>query len=160
MNPPPSSPSIASARVTPSAWRAARRALSSTRATIVVVRWLVVALLLALALLDPVPGWAGVPAWAFVLAFAGYKLVVDLVRRRRGWDRFRQPIAALDLAVAGGLYLLGLDYDGPLYTLVFLVAVTAATTLTPRAAVLYTIAAAAVIIIAELALRRSSPPTW
>lgn len=130
-----SSPTSSVDGVLSASWQVARRIPRTTRGTILIVRWATIAVLLVLALVDPQPGWEDLPAWAYVLIFAGYALLTDLLQTRWTWYRDRPQLAVLDLVVAGGFYLLGWTYAGPLYTLVVLVVISAAAILPPRGAV-------------------------
>ena len=122
------------------------------RDALVLVRWISLALLLVLAVAEPEPTRVGLPAWAFILLFAAYSLPIDLLGRRHDWIRSRlQPV--LDLAIAGTLYLLNSRFEGAVYTLLFLVVVSAAATLPLRAALLYVVVAMLVVVGFELILR-------
>ena len=134
------------------AQRAGRAGSPGARDAIVLVRWMGLALILALALVNPEPPGGGRPAWILVLIFAAYSLPIEVLARRHDAIRSRlQPV--LDLALAGGLYLLSGQYDSPLYSLVFLVVVSATATLPPRQALVYVAMATCVVIGGELILR-------
>ncbi len=116
--------------------RAGIAARLEPRDALLAVRWLSLLLLLGLALFEPPETAVRAPTWGFVLVFIAYSLPLDLAGRRYAWVRVRlQP--ALDLAVVGALYLLDSRFKGPIYTLLFLVAVSAAATLPLRAAFVY-----------------------
>lgn len=121
------------------------------------LRWSMIALLLLLALVVPVPGWAELPSWAFVLIYAGYALVSEVLRRRWSWTRFAALWAGLDVIVAAILYVLGRDEDGPLYALFFLAVVTAAAMMPPRWVFFYVAVVVLVNISAELSIRHMDP---
>jgi signal transduction histidine kinase len=129
----------------------------SALASIAAARWLTIGVLLLLSLIDTAPGPTGLPDWTLVLVFATYNLLVDLARASRGWLRPSASTVFLDLLMAGGLYLLAARPDGPLYTLLFLAAVSAAATLSRGGVVLFTIIAMTVIGVAEVNARPALP---
>jgi signal transduction histidine kinase len=123
----------------------------------ILLRWLMIALLLLLALAFPVTGWANLPSWYFIVIYAVYSLITGLLRRR--WRLLRSPavLLSLDVLVAALLYVLGQDPDGPLYALFFLAVLAAAAVLPPRWVVFYVAVVAVVNIIAELSIRQMDP---
>jgi signal transduction histidine kinase len=139
------------------AWRRRRPITHSALASIAAARWLTIGVLLLLSLVDPAPGPTGLPDWTLMLFFAAYNLLVDLARASRGWLRPSPSTVFLDLLVAGGLYLLAARPDGPLSTLLFLTAVSAAATLSRGGVVLFTIVAMTVIGVAEVNARPALP---
>ena len=126
--------------------RASSPSLSSA---IRVVRWTTILLVFLLALAEPLRGRADLPTWSLVLAFAGYNLLLDLLHHRFAWLRSYSHSAVLDLIAAGSVYVLGAEYGGPLYVLVFLAVVCAAATLSLRGSILYAATAAALVIAGE-----------
>ncbi len=114
-----------------------------------VVRWITIILVFLLALAEPLRGRAGLATWALVLIFAGYNLLLDVLRARVTWLRSYAWTAILDLVIAGGLYVLGAEHGGPPYVLIFLAVVCAAATLPLRASILYVVAASALVIVGE-----------
>jgi signal transduction histidine kinase len=89
------------------------------------VRWVVLAALVILSVVQPLRGRTGIPIWALILMFVGYNLVFDLLRRRIPWLRsFGGPLFVLFLLItacaAASMPLLG----GMLYTLAVAVLVT------------------------------------
>ena len=125
---------------------------SSAFRAIRIVRWTTILLIFLLALVDPFQGRANLSTWSLVLVFAGYNLLLNLLRIRFGWLSSYAHTAVLDLAVAGTLYLLGAEHGGPLYVLIFLAVVCAAATLSLRDSILYVAAASALIIVGESTL--------
>ncbi len=104
------------------------------------LRWIVLAALFGLAVLDPTTGWAGVPNWALLLLFAGYNGLLGLADAPLG-PRTRHLRAGLDLIGAAIIYLLGADPNGPLSALMLLAVVCAAATLSLHSSVIYTLLA-------------------
>ena len=89
----------ASAAVEPRPSRFLRRVLLQ-------LRWGTITALLVLGIIQPSTEDVGLPAWLLVIVFAGYNLLVELVRMR--WPRrFSFTwLAGVDLAIAGLLYAL------------------------------------------------------
>lgn len=126
-------------------------------ASILLARWVTLALLMVLALADPFTGRFGLPTWALVAMFGGYAAAIDrLGRRFRGVGAAVWP-AVLDLAAATLVYVLGSEHGGPLYVLFLLAVVCAAATLSLRGAVLYTTVAAVLAAGAEPLLSERPP---
>ena len=126
-------------------------------AAFMLLRWLMIALLLLLALAFPVPGWAGLPSWVLILIYAAYSLVTEQLRVHWRWFRSPAVLAGLNLLVTAVLYVLGQDEGGPLYALFFLAVLTAAAILPPRWAFIYVAFVALVNIIAALTIRQTEP---
>ncbi len=111
------------------------------------LRWAILATALLITLAWPIAGRTGHPLWIFILLFAGYNLLVELLRKSRHWPRARTWLPALDLVVAAALYYFDAEPTGPLFVIFFLVVASAAVRLTLGAALLYT---AVVIVVASL----------
>jgi signal transduction histidine kinase len=119
------------------------------------LRWVILAVMLAISLAWPLAGRTGHPIWAFLLVFAAYNVVVEVARRRVvtlgsfGW------VAALDLAFAAGLYFFDAEPTGPLFGLFYIAVVTAAVSLPLVWSVLSTASA-----VAAVALIAPTLPLW
>ncbi|HZB96463.1 MAG TPA: HAMP domain-containing sensor histidine kinase [Herpetosiphonaceae bacterium] len=105
------------------------------------VRWITILALLVLTMLEPPMHGHGLPAWGLILLFAAYNLAVDLCRGLTGWARCFHFAMLLDLPVAGLIYWLGGEPNGPLFDLFFLAVVCAAATMTLRGSLIYTLIA-------------------
>ena len=114
------------------------------------LRWATIFVLLLVTAMQPTAGRGGFPTWALVLLFAGYNLLVELLRNLVPRLRPYTVVALLDLPVAGLLYGLGGEPGGPLFLLLFLAADCAAVSMPLRAAVLYTGAAAAIAVLTDV----------
>ena len=121
------------------------------------LRWASILLLLLLTFMQPTLGRGGLPTWVLVLLFAGYNLLIELLRSLVPQLRSYTVVALLDLPVVGLLYGLGAEPGGPLFLLLFLAADCAAVSLPLRAAVLYTGAVAAIAAITDVVLLMWSP---
>ena len=121
------------------------------------LRWASILLLLLLTFMQPTLGRGGLATWALVLLFAGYNLLVELLRNLVPRLRSYTVVALLDLPIVGLLYGLGAEPGGPLFLLLFLAADCAAVSLPLRAAVLYTGAVAAIAVITDVVLLMWSP---
>ncbi len=108
--------------------------------TISRIRWVVIAVLLILAVAQPLATRVEVPDGIIVLIFAGYNLVVDLLRRRVSWFGSFAHIAFLDLPVATLVYWLGLRPSGPFFSLLVLTLFSAAASTAMRGSLQYTAA--------------------
>jgi signal transduction histidine kinase len=129
--------------------QASRAAALAPQDALILIRSLALALLLVLAFVEPEPTRVGLPAWVFIALFATYSLLIDLLGRPWGWGSTRlRPV--LDLALAGGLYLLGGNSAGSLYTLVFLTVLSAAVILPLWEALFFSIAALVVVAAGDL----------
>ena len=102
------------------------------------LRWATILILLPVTFMQPTVGRAGLPTWALILTFAGYNLLVEVLRGRVSALRSYTVVALLDLPVVGLLYSLAAEPGGPLFLLLFLAADCAAVSLTLRGALLYT----------------------
>ena len=125
------------------------------RRVLLQLRWGTIAALLALTIMQPSTELVGLPAWVLVIVFAGYNVLVELVRMR--WPRlFRFSwLAGVDLAIAGLLYALAAEAGGPLFVLFVLAVDSAAASLTLRSTLLYTAAVAVIAGAIDTAL-----PLW
>ncbi len=121
------------------------------------LRWASILLLLLLTFMQPTPGRGGLATWILVLVFAGYNLLVELLRSLVPRLRSYTVVALLDLPVVGLLYGLGAEPGGPLFLLLFLAADCAAVSLPLRAAVLYTGVVAAIAASTDAVLLMWSP---
>lgn len=125
------------------------------RRALLQLRWLTILALLLITITQPSPSTIGFSTWGLVVLFAGYNLLVELLRNRMP-ERFSFTwLAILDLPIAGLLYLLGAEAAGPLFVLFVLAVDSAAASLTLRGTLLYT---AAVAVIA--AAIDSTFPLW
>ena len=109
------------------------------------LRWVTLAAVLLLALPRPMAGRTDLPLWALILLFAGYNLVIELLRARVPWLQSAARVALLDLPVAGALYFLAASPGGPLYVILLLVLICAAASMTLRSTLVYTVAVAALM---------------
>ncbi len=110
-------------------------------------RWATIAVLLGLVLAQPATGRFGMPLWALVSMFAANNLAIDLLGLRWSWPRSFARRALLDLPVAGLVYFLGAEHGGVSFALLFLAVVCAAASTEPRASLLYTAAAGAIVMV-------------
>ncbi len=127
---------MAGPRDTSSLLRSGAYALAS--GVLSALRWVVLAIMLAITFAWPVPGRMGHPVWALILLFSGYNLLVELVPKWVG--RLRSPawVLILDLPMAALVYFLDYDPGGPLFAVFYLILISAATTLTLRGILIYT----------------------
>ena len=121
------------------------------------LRWATILILLLITLAQPALGRTGLPTWALALLFAGYNLLIELLRHRVPRLRPYTLVALLDLPVAGLLYFLDSQPGGPLFLLFFLAVDTAAVSMTLRGTLLYTAATAALAAIVDALLLMWSP---
>ena len=110
------------------------------------LRWTIVATMLLIVLAWPVPGRTGHQLWPLVVTFAGYNLLVELVRRRLPGLRSFTWVPYLDLPVAGLLFYLDAEPGGPLFVSFFLAVVTAASCWSLRRALLYVAAVVGLVV--------------
>lgn len=110
------------------------------------LRWTVIATMLLITLAWPIPGRTGHPIWPLVAAFAGYNLLVELLRRRIDRLRSFAWVPFLDLPVAGLLFFLDTEPGGPLFVSFFLAVVTAAACWSLRGSVIYTVTVVGAIV--------------
>ncbi len=111
--------------------------------------------LLVLGVMQPSTEDVGLPAWLLVIVFAGYNLLVELVRTRVPRLFSFTWLAALDLAIAGLLYALAAEAGGPLFVLFVLAVDSAAASMTLRGTLLYSAAVAVIAGAIDVAL-----PLW
>jgi signal transduction histidine kinase len=119
------------------------------------VRWVVLAALVILSLVQPLRGRIGIPIWALILMFVGYNLVLDLLRRRTLWLRSFTRIALLDLPLVALLYTFSATTGGPLFVLFLLITACAAASMPLLGGVLYTLTVALLV-----ALIAPTLPLW
>jgi signal transduction histidine kinase len=117
--------------------------------SLLALEWGSLAALLLITLAQPVTGRAGLPTWALVLLFAAYLLLVDVLRNLVPWLHPFKLKYVLGLPVSALIYSLGAGPGGPLFVLFFLSAACAAATLTLRQSLLYTAAAAVLMIVVD-----------
>lgn len=131
--------------------RLLRRALAQ-------LRWTTIAALLLVTLVQPVTGRAGLSSWGLILLFAGYSLLVELLRDRIPWLNSCARMAMLDVPVVALLYFLSADPGGPLFLLFFLGIDCATVSMTLRRTMLYIATVATVVVAIETTfLLRWSP---
>ncbi len=116
------------------------------------LRWATILALLLVTFMQPTSGRGGVATWTLVAIFAGYNLLIELLRDRVPQVRSYTAVALLDLPVAGLLYGLAAEPGGPLFLLLFLATDCAAVSLPLRAALFYTAGAAAIATSIDIAL--------
>lgn len=121
------------------------------------LRWVTLLALLVIAVAQPTEGWGGVPVWGLVLVFAGYNLVVEVLRLRLSARRFLMWMSILDLPLAAILYFVAGEAGGLLFVLFFLAIDSAAASMTLRGTLLYMTAVTATAITAELLIRFGTP---
>lgn len=121
------------------------------------LRWVIIAAMLLITLLWPVPGRTGHPIWLFVLFLAAYNLCVETLRRVVPRFRAFAWIAIFDLPVISALYYLDYEPGGPLFVFFYLALITAAATMSLRGTILYTGATLAVIALVAPTLPGWSP---
>ena len=109
------------------------------------LEWAALVVLLLLALTQPAAGRTGIPIWALILLFAGYKLLVDLLRSRVSWLHPFARRYSLEVPAMALFYFLGDEPGGLLFVLFFLAVVCAAASMTLRASLFYTTVVAAVV---------------
>ncbi|MBA3416214.1 MAG: HAMP domain-containing histidine kinase [Chloroflexia bacterium] len=123
--------------------------------TISRLRWVTIAALFAIALVQPAAGRGGLPEWALVAGFAGYNLVLDLVRRRWPAKPSFAWAAVLDVPAVGLVYLLSAQPGGPLFVLVLLAAAQTTAFMTLPGGLLYSGVLGAIVALVEPTL-----PLW
>lgn len=110
-------------------------------------RWVMLAALLLIAALWPLPTRAGLPLWAMLGTFGLYNGLLQLAATRTPRLTLEARIPLLDLLVIAGLYALGTEPAGASFTLFVLALLSAAVLLPLRQAVGYTLAAMAVVVL-------------
>jgi len=123
--------------------------------TIALLRWGTIAALLAITLAQPAAGRWRLPEWGVVVAFAGYNLLLDLLRSRLPGRRSFALAAVLDLPAVALVYLSSSQPGGPLFTLLVLAAAQTTAFMTLPGSLLYTGALAAITLLVEPTL-----PLW
>ena len=121
------------------------------------LRWATLLALLLITCMQPTRGRGGVATWLLVALFAGYNVLVELLRGRVPQLRSYTAVALLDLPLVGLLYAFGGEPGGPLFLLLFLATDCAAVSLPLRPALLYAGGAATVATGIDVALLMGSP---
>jgi signal transduction histidine kinase len=119
------------------------------------LRWAVLAALLLISQLWPIVSRTGHPIWLFLLVFAGYNLLIELLRKRVTGFRFHTWIPLGDLLIAAILYYFDAEPVGPIFVLFCLAVISAAISLTPPSSLLYTTA-----VIVTVAAIAPTLPLW
>ena len=114
--------------------------------TISWLRWATIAALLVISLAQPSAEGTDLPDWALLILFAGYNLLVELIRRRFSRLSAFAWLAVLDLPVIALIYLNCSQPGGPLFVLLILAAVQTTVFMTLTGNLLYTSALAAITI--------------
>lgn len=119
------------------------------------LRWAIIGAMWVITVLWPFQGRYHHAIWMLIAAFAGYNLLIDLLRYRvpRLWSFAWVPV--LDLLVVALLYFLDFDPGGPSFIFFYLALLTAATTVPLIPTILYTLA-----VIAIVALIAPTLPGW
>lgn len=125
------------------------------RRVLLQLRWVTIAALLLITVAQSGGATGLLPEWILVLLFAGYNLVVELLRTRLSHIFSFTWLAILDLPVAGLLYLVAAEAGGPLFVLFVLAVDSAAAGMTLRGTLLYTAAVAVVAAVID-----STFPLW
>ncbi len=119
------------------------------------LRWTILAAMLAITLIWPVPGRTRHSVWVFVTCLCMYNLVVEVLRYQIPRLQSFAWISIVDLCVAGTFYFLDYEPGGPLFVYFYVALITAAVTLSLRSTVMYTMAVLVVI-----ALVAPTLPGW
>jgi len=117
--------------------------------TISRLRWVTIAALLLISLVQPSAGGADLRDWVLVLLFAGYNLVADLIRRQSRVRGAFAWIAVLDLPAVALVYFASDQPGGPLFGLLVLAAAQTAAYMTLTGSLLYTGALGLVVAVVE-----------
>lgn len=124
---------------------------------LLVVEWGALALLFAATLVQPQTGRTGLPTWGLILLYAGYLLVVDLVRSRvRRLHAFALKYV-IGIPVTAVIYFLGAEPGGVLFVLLVLAVVCAACTLSMRGSLIYTATVAVLLVLTDPTFPAWSP---
>ncbi len=123
--------------------------------TISWLRWVTIAALFVITLMQPAVGREALPEWALVVGFAGYNLLVDLLRRRWPGNRSFAWAAVLDVPAVGLVYLMSAQPGGPLFVLLLLAAAQTTAFMTLAGGLLYTGVLGAIVTLVEPTL-----PLW
>lgn len=119
------------------------------------LRWTIIGAMFVITILWPFQGRFDHAIWMLIAAFAGYNLLIDLLRYcvpRLGSFAW---VPILDLLVVALLYFLDFDPGGPSFIFFYLALLTAATTLALGPTILYTLA-----VIGVVALIAPTLPGW
>lgn len=119
------------------------------------LRWTVIATMLVIALAWPGAGRTGQQLWILALGFAGYNLVVELVRRSVPRLATYAWVPFLDLPVTSVLCSYGAEAGGPLFVGFFLAVLTAANYLSLRFTMMYL-----AMVVASIAVIVPTLPSW
>lgn len=119
------------------------------------VRWMTLAALLFLSLAQPLIGRLGQPTWLLILGFAGYRVVISLLRQRVSWLRSPARTAVLDFVMVSVLYTLAASPGGPVFVLFLLITISASCTLPLRRGLICTGVALLVLVVISPTL-----PMW
>jgi signal transduction histidine kinase len=117
------------------------------------LRWVTIAVLLLLTMMDQRLGRGGLPSWALVGVYAAYTLLADLAAESTPWLRPLGHRVLLDLPVAGLIYFMAAEPGSPLFVPIFLAVVCAAVGLKLRDGLVYT----ALAVCLTLAIEATSP---
>ncbi len=139
------------------AWTAPTDQYHFLRWSLFRLRWATIVVLLLLTFMQPTSGRGGVATWLLVALFAGYNLLIELLRGRVPQLRSYTAVALLDLPVVGLLYVFGAEPGGPLFLLLFLATDCAAVSMPLRPAMFYTGGVAAIATITDVVLLMWSP---
>src|SRR5262249_32045275 len=117
------------------------------------LRWVTIAVLLVLTMLEQKLGRAGIPSWGLIGLFAAYTLLADLASESTPWLRPLGHRVLLDLPVAALVYFLAAEPGAPLFVPLFLAVVCAAVGMTLRDSLAYT----ALAVFLTVAIEATSP---
>ncbi len=123
--------------------------------TISLLRWVTIAMLLLIALAQPVAGRGPLPEWALIALFGVYNLVLDLLRRRWPGGRSFAWAAVFDVLAVGLVYYFSSQPGGPLFVLLVLAAAQTTAFMTLAGGLLY-----AGVLAAITALVDPTLPLW
>lgn len=117
------------------------------------LRWVTMAVLFVLTLLEQRLGRADIPSWALVGVYAGYSLLADLAAESVPSLRPLGHRVLLDLPVAALIYFLAAEPGSPLFVPLFLAVVCGAVSMKLRESLVY----AALAVCLTLAIEATSP---
>ncbi len=115
------------------------------RRALVALRWITLAVLFLITVMEPTMGLVRLPSWVLVLLFAAVSLLVDLLGAVLPPLRSLPTMAILTLPVAALLYALAGEPGGPLFVLFFLTVDYAAAGMTLRGTLAYVGATVAIV---------------
>lgn len=151
----PAGPSPASETPRPTTTRRPAAAERAVWPAVTWLRWILIATMLGIAVVWPIPGRGGQDVWPLVLVLAAYNLVVQILRVRLPRLQGYRWVGLVDLPIAGLLAFLDSEPGGPLFVAFVMAAVTAATSFGLRGMTLYLLAAVATILVVAATL-----PEW